>query len=318
MELVALRERARGWELREGVELGGGIEAEVRGVDARDAVLSVLVRSMDQLDAVLAEGVEMVYCDFEDPRKYREAVKRYRDSGVQAVVGGAGIFLAPPRIFKMGEEGVLRQVESAGADGVLARNVDHLEFYRGGRMVGDFSLNVANRWAAEVYWESYSLERLTASYDLDHEQLAGLLGSVPAGRLEVTLHQHMPMFHMEHCVFCAFLSEGTDYTNCGRPCDRHALRLKDRVGVEHPVKADVGCRNTVFNGVAQTGAEHVGSLLAAGGGHFRLEFVEESGGEVRRVLGRYRALFRGEVTGGELWRELRLLSHLGVTRGPMG
>jgi putative protease len=318
LELVELRERARRWELVEGVELGGEMPDEVRGLGAGEAVLSVLVRSLEQLDAVLSDGVGIVYCDFEDPRKYKEAVKRYRDSGVQGEVDGAGIFLAPPRIFKMGEEGVLRLVGSAGADGVLARNVDHLEFFRGVRMVGDFSLNVANCWAAEVYWEKYELERLTASYDLDHVQLGALLGSVPAGRMEVTLHQHMPMFHMEHCVFCAFLSEGTDHTNCGRPCDRHALRLKDRVGVEHPVKADVGCRNTVFNGVAQTGAEHVGGLLAAGGRHFRLEFVEESAVEVRRTVGRYRALFRGEVTGGELWRELKLLSHLGVTRGPMG
>jgi putative protease len=27
------------------------------------------------------------------------------------------------------------------------------------------------------------------------------------------------MFHMEHCVFCAFLSTGKDYRDCGRPCD---------------------------------------------------------------------------------------------------
>ncbi len=318
-ELDGLRQRGRRWGLRQGIEGTFSHELpEDGGEETGDVVVSVLVRSLDQLDGVLAEGVEVVYCDFEDPRKYREAVKRYRDAGVEVCAGGAGIFLAPPRIFKMGEEGVLRLVESAGADGVLARNVDHLDFFRGCRIVGDFSLNVANCWAAAVYWERYPLERLTASYDLDNEQLAALLRSVPGGRLEVTLHQHMPMFHMEHCVFCAFLSDGTDYTNCGRPCDRHALRLKDRVGVEHPVKADVGCRNTVFNGVAQTGAEHVGSLRSAGGRHFRLEFVEESGEEVRRTVKRYRALFRGEVTGGDLWRELRLLSHLGVTRGPMG
>ena len=52
----------------------------------------------------------------------------------------------------------------------------------------------------------------------------------------------MPMFHMEHCVFAAFLSDGTDYTNCGRPCDRHEVKFRDRVGSEHLIKADVGCR----------------------------------------------------------------------------
>ena len=60
---------------------------------------------------------------------------------------------------------------------------------------------------------------MTASYDLNFAQLEALLKSAPPEWFEITLHQHIPMFHMEHCVFCAFLSKGTDYTNCGRPCD---------------------------------------------------------------------------------------------------
>src|SRR5262249_39052248 len=131
-------------------------------------------------------------------------------------------------------------------------------------------------------------------------------------------HQHMPMFHMEHCVFCAFLSSGTDYTNCGRPCDRHDLKLRDRAGAEHPIKADVGCRNTVFNTLAQTGADHVGRMLALGARNFRLEFVNESSEQVKQTVAKYRQLLRGEITGAQLWRELKLLSQLGVTRGQMG
>jgi putative protease len=125
----------------------------------------------------------------------------------------------------------------------------------------------------------------------------------------------MPMFHMEHCVFCAFLSSGTDYTNCGRPCDKHDLKLRDRVGAEHPVKADVGCRNTVFNALAQTGAEHVSRLLALGAQHFRVEFLTETPGQVVETISAYRQLLDGNITGSQVWRELRLLNQLGVTRG---
>ncbi len=101
----------------------------------------------------------------------------------------------------------------------------------------------------------------------------------------MTIHQHMPMFHMEHCVFCAFLSEGTDYRNCGRPCDKQEVRLRDRVGLEHPLKADAGCRNTVFNARAQTGAESVERLRALGARHFRVEFVNETPGAVAHDAG---------------------------------
>ena len=159
---------------------------------------------------------------------------------------------------------------------------------------------------------------MTASYDLNFLQLQALLQAVPSEWLEVTIHQHMPMFHMEHCVFCAFLSSGTDYTNCGRPCDRHEVRLRDRVGAEHPVKADVGCRNTVFNALAQTGADYLPRLLALGARHFRIEFLNETAEQVSQTIERYRQLLRGEITGPQLWRELKLLNQLGVTRGQIG
>jgi len=281
--------------------------------------LTVLVRSLEQLHAVLAAGIRTVYCDFEDPRRYRDAVGQFRQARTATRESShSAIYLAPPRIFKMGEEGILRQILSCQPDGVLARNIDHLEYFKELRQVGDYSLNVANRWAAQVFLERYPLERLTASYDLDHVQLAALVRSAPPEWFEITIHQHMPMFHMEHCVFCAFLSQGTDSTNCGRPCDHHQVRLRDRTGVEHPVLADVGCRNTVFNGVAQTGAEHVAALVQLGARRLRLEFVHETAEQAIQTVECYRSLAQGQISGSQLWRRLKVLNHVGVTRGPLG
>jgi putative protease len=275
-----------------------------------DAELIVLVRNMAQLEAVLKAGERRVYCDFENPKRYRDAVDLARKSGAE-------IFVAPPRIFKMGEEWTLKQVRSCDADGYLVRNYDHLNFFVNDRRVGDFSLNVANRLTADYFKNKFGLERVTASYDLNFTQLEALLQAAPPEWFEVTIHQHIPMFHMEHCVFCAFLSSGTDYTNCGRPCDTHDLKLRDRVGAQHPVKADVGCRNTVFNALAQTGAEYVSRMLELGVRHFRLEFLNESAEQVGETIGKYRRLLKGEITGQQLWKELRLLNQLGVTRGQM-
>lgn len=281
---------------------------------ASTAQLIVLVRDLAQLDAALQCGVQRLYCDFDDPKLYRDAVRRVREAcscqGPQRE-----IWAAPPRIFKPGEEWILKQVRSCDADGYLVRNYDHLKFFADTRCIGDYSLNVANPLTADYLKSHYPLERLTASYDLNLGQLEALLRGAPPEWFEITIHQHMPMFHMEHCVFCTFLSQGTDYTNCGRPCDKHKVRLKDRVGAEHPVHADAGCRNTVFNGVAQTGAEAVAQLLALGVRLFRLEFVSETPNQVERTIAKYRQLLRGEISGAELWRELKLFNQLGVTRG---
>jgi len=291
--------------------------------------LIVLVRNLAQLEAALQCGTPTVYCEFENPKKYREAVQMSRGSRVEGREQDAAgwlstldprpstIFVAPPRIFKMGEEWTLNQVRACNADGYLVRNYDHLTFFANDRRVGDFSLNVANRLAADYYKNRFALERVTASYDLNFQQLEALLTSAPPEWFEITIHQHMPMFHMEHCVFCAFLSSGTDYTNCGRPCDVHDVKLRDRVGAEHPLKADVGCRNTVFNSLAQTGAEYVARMLALGVRNFRIEFLNETPEQVTQTITKYRQLLRGEIGGTQLWRELKLSNQLGVTRGQM-
>jgi U32 family peptidase len=280
--------------------------------------LIVLIRSLPQLQAAMDCGVQTIYCEFEDPKKYRDAVKLFREAKPSSDSEKREIFVAPPRIFKTGEDWILKQVRSSEADGYLVRNYDHLPFFSADRCVGDYSLNIANGLTADYFKNKFRLERVTASYDLNFEQLEALLRGAPPEWFEITIHQHIPMFHMEHCVFCAFLSDGTDYTNCGRPCDHHDVQLRDRVGALHPLKADAGCRNTVYNALAQTGADYVERFLTLGARHFRIEFLGENPQQVTKTISRYRQLLRGEISGPEIWRELKLLNQLGVTRGQIG
>ncbi|BAB73440.1 DUF3656 domain-containing U32 family peptidase [Anabaena sp. FACHB-709] len=341
-QLEELRSQPKRWQLRSHVSFQD-LLPPLSPPSPISPSLIVLVRNLKQLQAALKTDVETLYCEFEDPRTYKEAVKivhevrqekqklsppsapEVRPEGNPPCDFSSGslppafpqIFVAPPRITKPGENWILQQVRAANADGYLIRNYDQLEFFAGDICIGDFSLNVANPLTADYFKQNFGLKRLTASYDLNINQLENLLTSCPAQWFEVTIHQHIPMFHMEHCVFCAFLSEGTDYTNCGRPCEKHEVKLRDRVGSEHVLQADAGCRNTVFNGTAQTGAEYVQRLISLGLRHFRLEFVNETPEQVTKTIQRYHQLLKGEITGSQLWRELKLQNQLGVTRGPL-
>ena len=58
------------------------------------------------------------------------------------------------------------------------------------------------------------LERITASHELAFEQRLNLVGGYPPGRVELTLHQHIRLLPMEHCLFCAFLCEGHGQIDC--------------------------------------------------------------------------------------------------------
>jgi putative protease len=274
--------------------------------------LTVLCRSLAQLRQVLDVGITDVIVDFEDIRQYASAVATARESH-------ARIELATPRICKPGETGVFRALARHQPSGILARNLAAIHFYRTADLpvAADYSLNVANEITAR-YLHELGVQRMTASYDLNRDQILALVRAVPREWLEVVIHQHMPMFHMEHCVFCAVLSPGTNKTNCGRPCDRHQVRLRDRIGMEHPLTADVGCRNTLFNARAQSAAEVVPLLRDSGIQSFRVELLMDQPESVtRRTIELYQQLLAGRRSGKEVWTQLQAANRLGVTRGTL-
>jgi putative protease len=314
-QLMALRAQPLRWELTVEPQLTTP-HSSLSTSDMAEPYLIPYVRNWEQFDVALTLPYSEIYIELEDPRKYAEAVTRARTAS-KADGHYREIWVAPPRMFKSGEDFITKQLLNCGADGFLARNHEHLTALSEHRMRADFSFNVANHLTANYLIDRWKLERLTASYDLNTTQLDALLRNSQPGWFEITLHQHMPMFHMEHCVFCAFLSQGKDFRDCGRPCDTHQVQLKDRVGALHPLKADAGCRNTLFNSKAQTGAEFAHDMAKNGAAAFRIEFLNESGEEVRRTMEHYEALLRGEMDSETLWKELKLINQLGVTQGTL-
>jgi U32 family peptidase len=281
--------------------------------------LYVLVRTQEQLDAVCELSRRqllqpaMVYCDFEDVRRYRDAVENARAADLP-------IGLATLRIIKPGEEGLIAKIAAVGADAVLVRNLAALGWFHEHApqtpLIGDYSLNIANELTADLFLRE-GLLRLVPSYDLSWEQLSAMLSRITPAPFEVVIHQHIPMFHTEHCVFAATLSDGKDWRDCGRPCDRHRVELRDRVGAEFPLLADVGCRNTIFNSVPQSAAEYVPRMLKLGLRHFRVELLRENAAESQAILTRYARVLAGLDDGRSAWRGLQLLNQLGVTRGTL-
>ena len=177
---------------------------------------------------------------------------------------------------------------------------------------------MTNRIAAACVLER-GLAAFTPAFDLDAAQLEALLApsSSLAPVAEVVVHHPMPLFHMEHCVIAALLSEGRDHKTCGRPCERHAVALQDRAGMVHPVEADVGCRNTVFHAAAQSAATLVPRLRELGVRRLRVELVREDEAQVRRLVECYRGLYDGTREPSDVLRTLRAEGGYGVVRGSL-
>ncbi|TWT65121.1 U32 family peptidase [Allorhodopirellula solitaria] len=302
---------ARSVDAAAGMAFTDGLRDPAGPENAPAPKLSVLCRTVDQLAAAAEMGVETVIADFHDVRTHRDAVRIGRAAGVPT-------WIATIRMQKPSEMGLIRQVLKYQPDGVLARNLAAVDaaVAAGVPTVADFSLNIANHRSAE-WLIGRGVERVTASYDLNADQLDGLISTTPGQWIEMVMHQHMPMFHMEHCVFCSVLSPGTNKTNCGRPCDRHVVQLRDRVGKMHVLQADIACRNTLYNATPQSAADVVSSLVDRGVGWFRVELLDESAAEAEKILSLYRRLLSGQISGTEVWQSLAADNRVGVTRGTL-
>ena len=99
--------------------------------------------------------------------------------------------------------------------------------------------------------------------------------------------------------------------------DVHRAELQDRTGMQHPLTADIGCRNTLFNAAPQSSAEIVPDLLQAGVRCFRIELLRESPAEIHRLIELYRALLQGHCSGAHVWQSLQAMNQVGVTRGTL-
>ena len=271
--------------------------------------LNLLVRDPAQLDKLDGSMLDTVYLDFEHGRDYAVSVARVREMGFKAGI-------ATTRILKETEYFDINNIRRVAPDLILVRNAGALYLLNDFpvQKICDFSLNITNSVSAHWFLE-HGISRFTPAQDLNAEQLVQMLQYVPAENCEAILYQYLPAFHMEHCVFAAYLSNGTSYKDCGRPCEKHRVDLKDRTGALHPLKADMECRNTMFNGRAQSSARLLPQLISLGVENFRFEALYESADELRYKIDNSVALLHRKLNTNEYFTRMGAIESVGIGEG---
>jgi putative protease len=293
-------------------EILGSLQSErITTTKPQKPELAVLIRDKSQIPALDKKFIDTVYLDYEFGKEYADSVAEIRALGMK-------VGIATTRILKPGELAHLKVIDRLAPDSILVRNLGALQFFKdkGHNLVGDFSLNAANSLTARWFVKK-GLNRICPSYDLNREQLIDFCRTAPDIPLEVTIHQYMPTFHMEHCVFAAFLSKGSSFRDCGRPCEKHRVEMRDPQGIIHPIKPDAECRNTVFQGKPQSGARLVPELLALGVRNFRLEALFETPAELSKKIQTYSELLSASCSPEELFNRLGVVEKYGVTEGQL-
>jgi len=256
--------------------------------------------------------IDCVILDFEFGMDYEPSTQALRENGIRTGI-------ATTRVLKPKEYTHFTRIERLAPDVLLIRNLGALHYFTSvkpfqGELRGDFSLNVTNHITAE-YLLSKGLKTVTASYDLNSDQVSDLLSAANASRLEITAHQYMPSFHMEHCVFAAFLSTGSSFRDCGKPCEKHRVELKDQFGNRHQLKPDPECRNTMYNATSQSAARFIKPWKQKGLGFIRYEALYEKGRDLIDKIRGYQDIISGKRTAEQVISELKLLEKYGLGEG---
>jgi len=278
---------------------------------AAPPTLDWLVRTSEQLEAAIAARPASITLDYLDLYGVRASLDRIRAAGIAPRV-------ASPRVLKPGEEKIADFLLSCECP-ILVRPAALLhELHERSQveLAGDFSLNASNRLAA-AEWFRRGASTLTPAHDLNAEQILEVARGVDPSRIEAVIWQHLPVFHTEHCIFCRFLSEGTSHLDCGRPCEKHVLALRDPAGRAHPVLADAGCRNTVFGAEAQQATSYLSAWIEAGISRFRIEFTHESRSEAAAIGRAFSGWLACPGDAPELARQLSRWSPGKITQGSL-
>jgi putative protease len=268
------------------VESGGPDREVDHTVPAATPIWHILCRELKHVEELLALGMTSIVGDFAELHRCAPAVRMAHEKGAE-------IYLATPRVQKPGEDAHFAKIADAKPDGLLVRNLGGAEFCARRQIpfVADMTLNAVNQWT--VAWlHELGARRVTAAYDSDRQRLVELASAAPQAELEVVVYQHIPLFHTEHCVFDTEVGGRRNEVKpkltpeeeqrqsqrrtapCSFACMKHEVRLRDRLGVEHPLQSDAGCRNTLYHAEPRNLIDHVPELRRLGVRHFRIELLE--------------------------------------------
>ena len=291
--------------------------------ESKKTMLVVLLREKSQVMSLIealnkkeieSTSLDSVVLDFEFGRDYQDSIDGLKKSNIK-------VGIATTRILKPQEYQNLKNIKNLNPDFILVRNLGALHYFKTVNpfdqdIRGDFSLNITNHFSAE-YLLNKGLSSACVSYDLNSDQLNLLLQNSDAQKLEVTVHQAMPSFHMEHCVFAAFLSHGSSFKDCGKPCEKHKVQLKDQFGNHHWIKPDHECRNTMYNAKPQTALPYLAEWQKHHIGLIRYEALYEQGAELIKKISAYLNVLDGKKTIEEARMSLETMESYGLSSGSL-
>lgn len=214
------------------------------------------------------------------------AVNYGRARGVEVVV-------TTPRITQGREvermQELLAHLETLRPSGFMAANLGILYLARHLKnlnLYGDYSLNVINRWSAELL-KKLGVKQLTLQPEINFRHGVTLMQNSDMP-FEVLAHGPLTAMITDHCLHAALGEGSTRADVCGLSCREKRISLLDEKGQEHCVEVDEDCRNHIFLTNELALLPFLRDFIRAGAASLRLELRTYLPEEIGPVTSLYR------------------------------
>ncbi|MDD2236658.1 MAG: U32 family peptidase [Kiritimatiellae bacterium] len=251
--------------------------SESRTPDAKMPVLKWLVRSGEQLEALIDHAARMktplgIYLELPGGKAVRDALVRVREAGLP-------VGLTSPRVITEPQAHIIEEQAALEPDFYLARTWGAFRRMRrlhpASVITGDFSLNLAHAAAAKKALRC-GLSALTPALELDEEAQALLACQTGAGCWEWLVYHHPTLFFTQYCLYAHHIGTGRASPGCGEPCGSHELTLEDRKGVRYQALRDRVGRIQIIRNEPESAMVRLEADAFRGAAAFRIELLQET------------------------------------------
>lgn len=227
--------------------------------------ISVLVRSEEQLQVCLDEGIDYIYVD--DSSLY----EKYNDLD--------NVYLRLSRV-KNNFSQISNKKLLVGEVGSV------YEYGSTNEVVGDYFLNVTNSHSIK-YLVNNNVKRVTLSIENSIDTISEIVDKIGTDNLEVIVYGRMEVMVMKHCPVNMLFQKGD------KPCslckNSKSYELKDRNGEVYPLKQN-NCLTHIFNYRNSSLDLDIERLLSIGVKNYRIDLFDEDGNNAVTVLKKYKTL----------------------------
>jgi putative protease len=275
------------------------IKKEIDGVNG-GLKLTFSVNNLEGLKALMEMGVDTIY--------YRDLGTLEKGITLGKELGFKGRII--PEIFKTVTDNELEKykamIKALGLDTVLIQSYGHISLFEEFNLIADFTLNIVNDYSYNFYLDK-NFNRITLSPELN---LIGIskMGLVK-NKTEILGYGYLPVMTTKHCVISTVLDKGKNCQMC-----RERMGLLDKIGEIFPIEKKYNCIIEIYNSKKLLLIEDWKKLAKAGIGSFRLNFLDESLGEIKNIVRLHQGFIKGQI-GEEDIITLQKLKKTGFTKG---